>query len=693
MKGKRLAITWIALLALLLSAGRVAGQASDRQAEAQSQGDMSVTASMSSRISYQGVLQEDSTPVSGNRDMVFRLFSNGTCTTQVGNDVVRNGVVVTDGLFSVELDVDHDDFNGQGLWLQVEVSGTVLGCQEILPAPYALSLRPGATIAESTNRVELNRHYQPPFQIVKYNAALYAEADPTLTLPNNYYYGIQALGQHIGVLGESDTSSGKGVFGHATSTSGTNYGVYGSSDSPDGAGVYGTAPAIGVEGHATYTTGASYGVYGESDASEGSGVYGRGLVTGVKGSAVRTTGITYGVEGRSHSPEGAGVYGAGSKYGVQGSSYSSEGSGMYGYASGGTGTTKGVYGESESVSGTGVYGWASALSGGTYGVYGQSRSISGTGVLGSATALSGDTYGVHGRSISNDGWGVYGEAPRYGVYGHATDTGAVTSIGVHGLSDSSEGSGVVGLATDTSGTVYGVVGTSQSPNGAGMLAAGRYGGADLVLDGDTWYYDDGKISSDPFWPSSSIYLVSNHNVQIELDNNGDDDNASFTIVDGDDSLIFDVDDGGTTHVQVLHITGGSDLAEPFEIAGAGSLVPGLVVAIDPRYPGQLRVADRAYDRAVAGCISGAKGLNPGLTLEQEGLTVGGLPVALSGRVYCWADASYGPIQPGDLLTTSDTPGHAMKVSAYERAQGAIIGKAMSSLDEGQGLILVLVTLQ
>ena len=74
-------------------------------------------------------------------------------------------------------------------------------------------------------------------------------------------------------------------------------------------------------------------------------------------------------------------------------------------------------------------------------------------------------------------------------------------------------------------------------------------------------------------------------------------------------------------------------------------------------------------------------------------TVGGLPVALSGRVYCWADASYGPIQPGDLLTTSDTPGHAMKVSAYERAQGAIIGKAMSSLDEGQGLILVLVTLQ
>ena len=58
-----------------------------------------------------------------------------------------------------------------------------------------------------------------------------------------------------------------------------------------------------------------------------------------------------------------------------------------------------------------------------------------------------------------------------------------------------------------------------------------------------------------------------------------------------------------------------------------------------------------------------------------------------------ADASKGPIQPGDLLTTSNTPGHAMKVTDYTRAQGATIGKAMGSLDEGQGLVLVLVALQ
>ena len=118
------------------------------------------------------------------------------------------------------------------------------------------------------------------------------------------------------------------------------------------------------------------------------------------------------------------------------------------------------------------------------------------------------------------------------------------------------------------------------------------------------------------------------------------------------------------------------------------------MAIDPQHPGQLRIADKAYDRTVAGCVSGAGGISPGLVMRQEGVSAqGSFPVALSGRVYCWADASYGPIRPGDLLTTSDTPGHAMKASDQQRTFGAVIGKAMSSLDSGRGLVLVLVTLQ
>lgn len=158
--------------------------------------------------------------------------------------------------------------------------------------------------------------------------------------------------------------------------------------------------------------------------------------------------------------------------------------------------------------------------------------------------------------------------------------------------------------------------------------------------------------------------------------------------------VFTIFGNGRTRTRILEITGGSDLAEPFVISGNVTIRPGMVVSIDAAHPGQLRISGKAYDRTVAGIISGANGLNPGLTMKQEG-SIGdaGLPVALTGRVYCWADAGNGPIQPGDLLTPSDTPGHSMKVTDYAKAQGAIIGKAMSALEAGKGLVLVLVSLQ
>ena len=69
-------------------------------------------------------------------------------------------------------------------------------------------------------------------------------------------------------------------------------------------------------------------------------------------------------------------------------------------------------------------------------------------------------------------------------------------------------------------------------------------------------------------------------------------------------------------------------------------------------------------------------------------------VALAGRVYCNVEATGGTIEPGDLLTTSSTPGYAMKAVDRTSAQGAILGKAMERLEGGtKGQILVLVTLQ
>jgi hypothetical protein len=156
--------------------------------------------------------------------------------------------------------------------------------------------------------------------------------------------------------------------------------------------------------------------------------------------------------------------------------------------------------------------------------------------------------------------------------------------------------------------------------------------------------------------------------------------------EGDVSVMHDLS------TATLTIRGGADLAEPFKLSGK-DIPQGAVVVIDEENPGQLKMSSHAYDTQVAGIISGAKGIHPGISLHQEGALEGGQNVALTGRVYVQADASYGPIKPGDLLTTSNTPGHAMKVSNHAKAQGAIIGKAMSGLKGGKGMVLVLVTLQ
>jgi hypothetical protein len=107
----------------------------------------------------------------------------------------------------------------------------------------------------------------------------------------------------------------------------------------------------------------------------------------------------------------------------------------------------------------------------------------------------------------------------------------------------------------------------------------------------------------------------------------------------------------------------------------------------------LKLSSRAYDTHVAGVLSGANGIHPGIQMHQQGLLEGGKNVALTGRVYVLADAANGAIKPGDLLTTSTTPGHAMKVKSHSKAQGAILGKAMTGLSTGKGMVLVLVTLQ
>ena len=147
----------------------------------------------------------------------------------------------------------------------------------------------------------------------------------------------------------------------------------------------------------------------------------------------------------------------------------------------------------------------------------------------------------------------------------------------------------------------------------------------------------------------------------------------------------------------VEIAGGADLSEKFTVSPTPQGLaprPGMVVSIDPDGSGRLQIAQSARDTKVAGIISGANGIAPGMVMGQVAtIADGDLPVAIAGRVYCLCDAgANGAIGVGDLLTTSDTPGHAMKVSDPIRAQGAMIGKAMTPLKGGKGYVLVLVNL-
>jgi hypothetical protein len=147
---------------------------------------------------------------------------------------------------------------------------------------------------------------------------------------------------------------------------------------------------------------------------------------------------------------------------------------------------------------------------------------------------------------------------------------------------------------------------------------------------------------------------------------------------------------GNVRADVVEIAG-ADVAERFPVSEP--VESGMVVAIDPDRPGGLQLCRQAYDRRVAGVVSGAGDLAPGAVLGHLPGQEEALPIALTGRVWVHCDADVAPIQPGDLLTTAATPGHAARVLDYERAQGAVIGKAMTPLAEGRGLVLVLVSLQ
>jgi hypothetical protein len=346
------------------------------------------------------------------------------------------------------------------------------------------------------------------------------------------------------------------------------------------------------------------------------------------------------------------------------------------------------------------------VSGTMYAIKAQSAVSAYAAIAALATSTTGSTRGIIATSSAPDGFGVEALGKAAGVLGTCSQDGGVGVRGLH----HNVGTGVFGESTETSGVTYGVRGVSASPDGYGgyftntssdgaaLYAASAGGGkTDATLQVHNTRISAGMAA----WLTSVGTYATMH-----AQNNGtgeviwlskDNAEGEFIVAYNEytGGRVFSVDHDGWTKVSVLEITGGSDLSEQFDVASNGADVePGMVVAIDAENPGKLIVANRPYDCTVAGVVSGAGGVKPGMLMGQQGTIADGKhPIALTGRVWTWCDASNGPIKPGDLLTTSNVPGHAMKATDRTKAQGAMIGKAMTSLSEGTGLVLVLVSLQ
>jgi len=287
----------------------------------------------------------------------------------------------------------------------------------------------------------------------------------------------------------------------------------------------------------------------------------------------------------------------------------------------------------------------------------QGVSDFGPGVFGQSTT----NHAVHGKSSA--GRGVVGVSETFvGVTGESTSSDGVLGVSVTGIGVHAKGTpaGVFEGAVQINGPL--TVNTQE------MQLVG-FGPFLNLLDNENNGSARGGIQN----VQGTLQFFSGSTFPMTIHSSGD---VTMT---------------GTLSVAKDVVLTGADCAEHFDAIPDGVFEPGTVMAIGNG--GALDASTKAYDKKVAGVVSGAGTHRPAVILDRQPSNAGRPPVALVGKVYCKVDADYGAVEVGDLLTTSDTLGHAMKVSDPGRAFGAVIGKALRPLKAGQELIPILIALQ
>lgn len=334
-----------ALVCTLALIGNVQGQskqAPDGSASPKREITATARASITSTFTYQGKLEESGQAVNGSRSMDFALSSVSDCSS-LATATVAKTVSLSDGFFAVDLSFSSSVFNGQALWLSIEVEGTPVACQSLRAAPYANTLRPKAMIEGDVASEE---------------QLLDLRSGPDTSVDEG------TLGAKIGR--RTGLGYPVGVYGYAYEYGST--GLWGVSDSQFGWGVNGVAEgtdSVGVRGIANASTTGTIGVYGEAASPDGYAGQFKNFASGEPGWGLSVEGFT-GARITGTGGSGLMVNASGNTNGDDGvRGEHSGGDGVVGFSDGTGNLDNGVIGFSSG--GYGIYGFSNAA--GQYGGY------------------------------------------------------------------------------------------------------------------------------------------------------------------------------------------------------------------------------------------------------------------------------------------------------------------------------------
>jgi hypothetical protein len=317
-----------------------------------------------------------------------------------------------------------------------------------------------------------------------------------------------------------------------------------------------------------------------------------------------------------------------------------------------------------------------------HGVHGDSKTS--RGVVGTSEGF----HGVFGKSRDNVGVAAESQnAEAMNALSHSPNHAAMVAI------NDANGVGVQGR----SGGNVGVVGESDTGRGVMGISNGNFGvsGESQLFPGVRGHSVNGRGTEGFSDNLEGVVGISKQNTGVlgisEAGGAGViGESASGVGVHGKGGRLAGFFEGDVEVTGDIRLAN-ADCAEDFDVSGVDKVEPGTVMVLGNE--GALSESQCAYDKRVAGVISGAGTYKPGIVLDKKQTRGNRQPVALMGKVFCKVDATFGAIEVGDLLTTSTTPGHAMKTSDPFKAFGAVIGKALRPLTEGQGFIPILIALQ